>query len=262
MKKFKIATWNVNSLLVRLPHVLQWLATEQPDVLALQELKITSDRFPIDEIRNAGYEAVVNGQKTWNGVAILSRHMTVSDVVMDNPELTDHQKRVLAVTLDDVRILNLYVPNGESITSEKYQYKLNWLQHLKTFVQNELKIHSKILLLGDFNIAPENEDVHDPAAWEGKVLFSEPERSALSDLLTLGLRDCFRLHPQPEKSFSWWDYRLNAFKRNMGLRIDHIFASEALAKHCKRCYIDKVPRSWERPSDHAPVVAEFEYDKE
>ncbi len=258
MKSLKIATWNVNSLRVRLPHVLEWLASVQPDVLALQELKLPTENFPLEEIRQAGYDAVVNGQKTYNGVAILTRALPAENVVMEIPGLHDPQRRVLAATVGDVRILNLYVPNGESVGSEKYHYKLNWLQHLKTFLRDELAQHKKMVVLGDFNIAPEDIDVHDPAAWEGKVLFSEPERAELQAILQLGFQDCFRLCNPTEKSFSWWDYRLNAFKRNMGLRIDHILASTALAQHCQTCLIDKTPRALERPSDHAPVIATFQ----
>jgi len=257
MTVFKIATWNVNSLRVRLPQVLTWLAAEQPDILALQELKIPTEKFPFDELRAAGYEAVVNGQKTYNGVAILYRHRVPENVVIEFPELQDPQRRVLAATFNHVRVLNLYVPNGESVDSAKYQYKLNWLNHLRYFLTNEINQYPKIIILGDFNIAPQDEDVHDPTAWEGKVLFSAPERAEFQKILQLGFQDCFRLHAQPEKSFSWWDYRLNAFKRNLGLRIDHILASTELAKYCKQCAIDKAPRGWERPTDHAPVIAEF-----
>jgi exodeoxyribonuclease-3 len=257
MVSFKIATWNVNSLRVRLPHVLQWLSDYQPDVLALQEIKLPDDDFPIEAIRQAGYYVYYSGQKTYNGVALLSRS-PCTDLVKDIPGLDDPQRRVLAGTIQGMRILNLYVPNGESIESEKYAYKLNWLHHLKLFVAEEIKKYPKLILLGDFNIAPTPLDVHDPILWEGKVLFSEKERAALQDIMNLGLIDSFRLHAQPEKSFSWWDYRLNAFKRNMGLRIDHIFINKALSSHCKHCYIDKLPRALERPSDHAPVVGEFD----
>lgn len=254
---FKIATWNVNSLRVRLPHVLQWLAEVQPDVLALQEIKLPDTDFPLAEINQAGYECVFSGQRTYNGMAILTRKKC-TDPITDFPTLEDPQRRVLGVKVDDVYVLNLYVPNGESTTSEKYSYKLNWLNHLTTFLQDQLKQYTKVIILGDFNIAPEDIDVHNPASWEGKVLCSEPERAALKNIFQLGFDDCFRLHEQPEKSFSWWDYRMNAFKRNMGLRIDHILATSALSQSCSQCYIDKTPRSWERPSDHAPVVAEFD----
>jgi exodeoxyribonuclease-3 len=253
---FKIATWNVNSLRVRLPHVLQWLAEVQPDVLALQETKVIDEDFPFAEINQAGYECVFSGQRTYNGMAILSKKKCL-DAVTSFPEYNDVQRRVLAVTIDDVRILNLYIPNGESVASEKYTYKLNWLDHLQRFVQNEIKNHAKVIILGDFNIAPHDRDVHDPKLWEGKVLVSEPERALFNQMLGHGFADCFRLHEQPEKSYSWWDYRLNAFKRNMGMRIDHILATDIFAKSCARCYIDKTPRAWDRPSDHTPVVAEF-----
>lgn len=256
---FKIATWNVNSLRVRLPHVLQWLASEKPDVLALQEIKLIDDDFPYEDIRAAGYEAEVSGQKTYNGVAILSRKPCL-DKITDMPGLNDPQRRVLGATYQGVRILNLYIPNGESVDSEKYIYKLNWLQQLDSLIQHELQQHSKLIVLGDFNIAPENDDVYDPKAWENSVLFSDKERAAFHRLLSHGLVDCFRLHPQPEKSFSWWDYRLNAFKRKMGLRIDHILASAELGAVCTQCTIDPAPRSLERPSDHAPVMAVFAID--
>lgn len=253
----KIATWNVNSLKVRLPHVLQWLAEHQPDILALQEIKLQDHDFPIDEIKQAGYQAYFSGQKTYNGVATLSR-IQGGDVLTGIPGFIDPQRRILAVTVGSLRILNLYVPNGESTTSEKYQYKLNWLQNMRDFLKQELQKYPKLVVLGDFNIAPDAQDVHDPAIWEGRVLCSAPERAALRDLLALGFADCFRLHPQPEKSFTWWDYRMNGFKRNLGLRIDHILASNELSSACQRCYIDKNPRTLERPSDHTVVVAEFE----
>lgn len=253
---FKIATWNVNSLKVRLPQVLQWLETVKPDVLALQETKLPDADFPLAAINQAGYQVVYSGQRTYNGVAVLSRE-TSSDILTDIPGLEDPQRRLLGVTLGDLRILNLYVPNGESVTSEKYLYKLTWLHKLQQLLIQELKAYPKLIVLGDFNIAPEEQDVYDPKAWAGQVLFSDKERIALAELCKLGLADCFRLHSQPEKSFSWWDYRMNAFKRNRGLRIDHILATSKLSAHCKRCYIDKSPRSAERPSDHAPVVAEF-----
>lgn len=253
---FKIATWNVNSLRVRLPHVQQWLQQVNPDVLALQEIKLTQDDFPYDAFASLGYSAIVSGQKTYNGVAILSRQ-PVENIITDIPNLEDHQRRVLGVTLGDIRIIDLYVPNGESVTSEKYQYKLNWLKKLDLWLKHELSIHPKVIILGDFNIAPAEIDVHDPAAWSGQVLFSQPERQAFQDMLTVGFHDCFREQAPEECAYSWWDYRMNAFKRNMGLRIDHILASHALAAACTQCYIDKFPRTWERPSDHAPVVAEF-----
>lgn len=253
---FKIATWNVNSLRVRLPQVLEWLTTAKPDVLALQETKLLDTDFPAVDLQAVGYHSVFSGQKTYNGMAILSRE-SGQDIVTALPGMEDPQKRVLTMTVGQYRIINLYVPNGESVGSEKYAYKQAWLEKATIFIQSELKRHPKLIVLGDFNIAPEDQDVHDPAEWEGKVLFSAPERAAFQDLLQLGLRDCFRLKPQPDKSFSWWDYRMNAFKRNRGLRIDHILASSLLAPYCTQCLIDKVPRGWERPSDHTPVLAEF-----
>lgn len=256
MRLFKIATWNVNSLRVRLPHVLAWLKENNPDVLALQETKLQDDDFPLAAFHDAGYEAVYSGQRTYNGVAILSRKQ-VKDVIRDLPDHQDVQRRVLAVLAEDIRILDLYVPNGESTTSEKYQYKLDWLEKLDLFLKRELKTHPRVIVLGDFNIAPEEMDVHDPKLWDGQVLFSMPERKAFQDMLNLGFNDCFRQLNPTEKSYSWWDYRLNAFKRNMGLRIDHILASSQLAPHCVKCYIDKSQRALERPSDHAPVIAEF-----
>jgi len=256
MLPFKIATWNVNSLRVRLPHVLAWLATAKPDVLALQELKQPDEDFPHDAFREIGYFAAVSGQKTYNGVATLSR-LEPQDKLTDFPGFDDLQRRVLAVTLNQIRVLNLYVPNGESVTSAKYEYKLAWLKQLDIFLKSELKKYPQMIVLGDFNIAPANIDVHDPAWWDGKVLCSDPERQAFQDILQIGFRDCFRELSPTDAGFSWWDYRLNAFKRNMGLRIDHILASSSLFSQCQKCYIDKDPRALERPSDHTPVVAEF-----
>lgn len=256
MTTFKVATWNINSLRVRLAQVLTWLNDVKPDVLALQEIKLTDNDFPLDAIQEAGYQAISSGQKTYNGVAVLSRQ-PIKDMITDIPDYDDPQRRVLGVSVGDIRVLNLYVPNGESIVSEKYQYKLHWLERLNAFLEQKLITYPKLIVLGDFNIAPNEIDVHDPNLWDGQVLFSQPERKAFHEMLKIGFSDCFRqLNPQ-EKSYSWWDYRMNAFKRNMGLRIDHILASKALASDCMKCYIDKAPRTWERPSDHAPVVAEF-----
>jgi exodeoxyribonuclease-3 len=252
----KIATWNVNSLRVRLPQVLQWLQSEQPDLLALQETKLTDDQFPETDILAAGYRAVFSGQKTYNGVAVLSRG-PLTDIVTDIPGLDDPQRRVLAASYGDVRLIDLYVPNGESVGSDKYQYKLHWLDTLSAWLMSELREYAKLVVVGDFNIAPADADVHDPQVWKDSVLFSEPERAAFQRLLDLGLCDSFRRFEQPEKSFSWWDYRMNAFRRNIGLRIDHILAAKTLCEACTTCRIDKAPRGWERPSDHAPVVAEF-----
>lgn len=253
----KIATWNINSLRIRLPHVLGWLKTHQPDILALQELKLPTEEFPLAEIQQAGYQAMVSGQRTYNGVAILSRR-DGQEIITDIPGLEDTQRRIISLTLEDMQIINLYVPNGESVVSDKYLYKLDWLKKMTHYLQQQLLANKRLIVLGDFNIAPENQDVHNPLMWEGQVLFSQPERDAFQSLLKMGLRDCFRLFTQPEKSFTWWDYRMGAYRRNMGLRIDHILASESLAKLCKQCYIDKTPRGGERPSDHVPVVAEFD----
>ncbi len=256
MSTFKLATWNVNSLRVRLPHVLEWLKTHQPDVLALQEIKLIDDDFPYAEIENAGYHALVSGQKTYNGVALLSRE-PMRDVVKDIPIFVDPQRRIIAATYQDKRILNLYVPNGQSITSEKYTYKLSWLTEVTAFLKAELSTNPFYAVVGDFNIAPEAIDVHAPEQWVDQVLCSDPERNAFSQMLALGLQDCYRIKNPSSQEFSWWDYRMNAFKRNIGLRIDHILASEALLKGCEHCIIDKAPRQLERPSDHAPVLASF-----
>jgi exodeoxyribonuclease III len=252
----KLATWNVNSLKVRLPHVLSWLYQHQPDVLCLQETKLEDAQFPVDAIRDAGYTAAFSGQKAYNGVAILSRGEG-SECVLALPNFVDEQKRVLALTIGGMRVVCVYVPNGQSIESDKYQYKLAWLNALTEWLRGELQRHPKLALLGDLNIAPEDRDVHDPKAWEGQVLVSGKERLAFRTLLDLGLKDSYRLFEQPAGSFSWWDYRMMALRRNMGLRIDHILLSEALATACTACNIDKAPRKLERPSDHAPVMVEI-----
>jgi exodeoxyribonuclease-3 len=252
----KIATWNVNSLRVRIGHVVEWLERERADVLALQETKTKDEDFPVDIFSELGYNVEFSGQPTYNGVALISRH-SISEVSTDLDSFEDPQRRVLAATIDGIRIHNLYVPNGQSIESEKYQYKMRWLEALKRQVQLELADYPNSILLGDFNIAPEDRDVHDPAAWAGKVLCSDREREALSALTDLGFQDVFRNFEQEEKSFSWWDYRAAAFRRNMGLRIDLILASGALKESCTGCRIDIEPRRLERPSDHTPVIAEF-----
>lgn len=251
----KLATWNVNSLKVRLPQVLDWLAANQPDVLCLQETKLEDVNFPKAELNAAGYAVEFSGQKTYNGVAVLSRQ-PVADVMTAIPNFADVQKRVLAATVNGVRVICVYIPNGQSLDSDKYQYKLAWLGALKAWLKDEIARHPKLALLGDYNIAPDDRDVHDPQAWEGQVLCSPMEREAFGDLVGLGLQDAFRLFEQPEKSFSWWDYRMNAFRRNMGLRIDHVLLSSELAKNCTACAIDKNVRKLERPSDHVPVLAE------
>lgn len=252
----KLATWNVNSLKVRLPQVIDWLQTNQPDMLCLQETKLSDENFPAAEIAAIGYESVFIGQKTYNGVAILSKQKG-SEIITAIPGFEDEQKRVVAATYGDARVISVYVPNGDTVESEKYQYKLRWLPALTGWLQQELKDHQKLAILGDFNIAPEDRDVYDPQLWQGKVLCSQPERAAFGDLLQLGLTDSFRLFEQAEKSYTWWDYRMMAFRLNRGLRIDHILLSNALASVCTSCTVDKAIRKLERPSDHAPVVAEL-----
>jgi exodeoxyribonuclease-3 len=253
----RIATWNVNSVRVRLPQVLDWLAQHAPDVLCIQETKVVDADFPAAEFQAAGYHAVYAGQKAYNGVATLSRE-PASAVVTELPGFNSEQKRLLAATVAGLRLINVYVPNGESVDSEKYTYKLAWLRALRQFIARELAEHPDLVMLGDFNIAPEPRDVHDPKAWDGHVLFSEPERAALRELVGTGLADVFRAFPQPAASFTWWDYRQGGFRRNHGLRIDHILASAPVAARCRACMIDTAPRALERPSDHAPVIAEFD----
>ena len=256
----KIASWNVNSLNVRLPHVLAWTDVAQPDILALQETKLPDDRFPVDHLLEAGYQAVYSGQPTYNGVAILSRE-AAREVVTDVPGLEDPQRRILAGTiptdLGDTRIINLYVVNGSEVGSEKFEYKMHWLEKVTAWLESEAGRHERLVVLGDFNIAPDDRDVHDPEAWRGKILCSPEERSALKRVLDLGLKDTFRQFEQEEKVFSWWDYRMNAFRRKMGLRIDLVLASESMANSCVASYVDIEPRRQERPSDHAPAIAEF-----
>jgi exodeoxyribonuclease-3 len=252
----KIATWNVNSLKVRLPHVLEWLTNASPDVLVLQEIKQVTDAFAADAFSEIGYQSVASGQKTYNGVAVISRESS-TDIVTDFPGFEDPQRRILAATIDGVRVINLYVPNGNSVGSEKYEYKLDWLRALKGFLESEMRTYENLVVLGDFNIAPDDRDVHDPEKWGEDILCSPPERRALQELIDLGLSDVFRQFEQAEKTFSWWDYRAAGFRRNAGLRIDLILASKALADVCEASYIDREPRTWERPSDHTPVIAEF-----
>ncbi len=250
----KIATWNVNSLKVRLPQVLQWLESSPVDVLCLQETKLTDDKFPVAEIEAAGYQVAFSGQKTYNGVAILSRH-PMSDIVKNNPLFEDEQQRIISATIAGMRIVCAYIPNGQEVGSDKYQYKLRWLDALHQWLSAEIASHPSLALLGDYNIAPADADVHDAAAWQGQVLCSDAERAAFERLCALPMKDAFRLFPQAEKMYSWWDYRQMAFRRNRGLRIDHILLSPPLAERCVACEIDKVPRKWEQPSDHTPVVA-------
>jgi len=258
----KLATWNVNSLNVRLPQVLEWLRANPVDALCLQELKLADDKFPLPAFQELGYHAAWAGQKTYNGVAILSREPG-RDMVRNMPSFEDPHQRLIAVTLPspagDVRVVCVYCPNGQAVGSEKYEYKLRWFTALRDWLSAQLDLHPRLAVLGDYNVAPTDADVHNPEKWTGQVLVSEPEREALDALIELGLADSFRLFEQEPKSFSWWDYRLNAFKRNAGLRIDHILLSNSLANACKACVIDKGPRGNPQPSDHAPVVATLEW---
>ena len=253
----KIATWNVNSLKVRLPQVLDYFANTDIDVLCLQETKMTDEAFPQEAFANAGLHVSFVGQKTYNGVAIVSRQEQ-SDIQKNLPNFPDEQKRVICATINDVRIVDVYVVNGQSLDSDKFVYKLNWLKALTEFLADELKKYPKLALLGDFNIAPTDADVHNPDKWLGCNLVSPPERAAFQNLLDLGLVDAFRQFEQPEKSYSWWDYRQMAFRRNAGLRIDHILLSQPLAQSCVECVIDKEPRRHEQPSDHTPVWAKLD----
>lgn len=257
----KLASWNVNSLKVRLPQLLDWLDRHRPDVVCLQETKLENGKFPAMEIEAAGFRCVWSGQKTYNGVAILSRD-TPFDISVDIPAFPDDQKRVIAASVrygsDAVRVICAYVPNGQAVGSEKYEYKLRWLAAFRAWLDQELRRNPRLAVLGDYNIAPADEDVCDPDTWRDKVLCSAPEREAFRGLLAVGLKDAFRLFTQEKESFTWWDYRINAFKRNFGLRIDHVLLAKELAAACRACAIDVAPRYAERPSDHAPVVAELD----
>jgi exodeoxyribonuclease-3 len=272
----RIAAWNVNSLKVRLPHVLRWLqdqeAKKQPiDALCLQELKLTDDKYPHQELEAAGYLSLAAGQKTYNGVAIIVRKGALAPIASDAatsflkpvrniPNHQDEQQRILAATIPfagtkPIRLVSAYFPNGQSPDSDKFAYKLDWLSKLQTWLTEELQQNQRLALLGDFNIAPEDQDVHDPKAWEGQNLVSPPERNAFQELINLGFSDSFRLFEQAPKTFSWWDYRMMGFRRNAGMRIDHILLSENLKEKCSASVVDKEPRTWEQPSDHAPVIA-------
>ena len=261
----KIASWNVNSLKVRLPHLTQWLADARPDIVALQETKLEDARFPVDELAAAGYHAVYSGQKTYNGVAILARQAP-RDVVTDITGLDDPQRRILAATFGEpatdpaqcLRVVNLYVVNGKAVGDEKYAYKLDWLAKVRAFLADELQRYPRLVVLGDFNICPDDRDVYDPVAWGEDILCSPPERAALGAITALGMHDSFRLFEPAAGHFSWWDYRQAGFRRNMGLRIDLILVSEALKSAARAATIDREPRRWERPSDHAPVTLELE----
>ncbi|MCH9757452.1 MAG: exodeoxyribonuclease III [Gammaproteobacteria bacterium] len=248
----KIASWNVNSINVRLDAVLAWFEASGTDILALQETKVPDERFPKEAFLERGYHVSFSGQKTYNGVAIISRS-EIQEVVTDIEGLDDPQRRILAATVSGVRVIDLYVPNGSAVGTDKYAYKLDWLAHVSAFIKEELTRYPKLVVLGDFNIAPEDSDVHDPARWAGSVLVSAPERAAYQALLDEGLVDSFRLFEQAEQAFSWWDYRAAGFRRNHGLRIDLVLLSDALKEICVESQIDVEPRGHERPSDHAPV---------
>jgi exodeoxyribonuclease-3 len=275
----RIAAWNVNSLKVRLPHVLRWLQDQekkqQPiDALCLQELKLTDDKYPHQELEAAGYLSLAAGQKTYNGVAIIVRRAALAAIASDTattflkpirniPGNNDEQQRILAATIPfagtkPIRLVSAYFPNGQSPDSDKFVYKLDWLNKLHTWLTEELEQNERFALLGDYNIAPTDADVHDPKAWEGQNLVSPPERNAFQELINLGLHDSFRMFEQAPKTYSWWDYRMMGFRRNAGMRIDHILLSEALKEKCSASIVDKEPRTWEQPSDHAPVIAIIE----
>jgi exodeoxyribonuclease III len=253
----KIATWNVNSVTARLPLALKWLESARPDVLCLQETKCTDDRFPKESFAELGYDSEVFGQPTYNGVAIISR-VPPKDVRRGFPgDASDAHARLIAATVEGIRIVNVYVPNGQAVGTDKYRFKLDWMRRLRGFLDESYGANERVFLCGDFNVAPEDLDVHDPRLWRGKILFSEPEREALDNIKGWGFTDAFRLHHEEGGLFSWWDYRAASFRRNAGLRIDHVWVSGPLAKQSSEAWIAKETRGWERPSDHAPVVAEF-----
>jgi exodeoxyribonuclease-3 len=257
----KLATWNVNSLKVRLPQVLDWLAAHPVDLLCLQETKLTDDRFPEQELAAAGYRSIFSGQPIYNGVAIIWRADTgwePQDVVFGNPHFPDEQKRLISATLGGIRVVCAYVPNGQAVDSDKYEYKLRWLDALNVWLQAALIDSPRLVVAGDYNIAPDDQDVHDPQAWAGQVLCSEPERERFAALLALGFHDAWRLFEQAPKSFTWWDYRQLGFRLNKGLRIDHLLVSQALRPGARSCVIDRAPRKLEKPSDHAPVILELD----
>ena len=253
----KIATWNVNSIIARLPHVTRWLAAAQPDVLCIQETKCADDKFPLLELEATGYECIHFGQPSYNGVAILSRSSGTNVQRGFPDDDAASQRRVLAADIAGVRVINVYIPNGQAVGSEKYQFKLDWLRRLREFLDHSCDTSSQVLICGDFNVAPEDRDVHDPRLWQNRVLCSEPERAALQHIKDWGFTDTFRLHNEEAGHYSWWDYRAGGFRRNLGLRIDHVWTSAPLTRRSRTTWIDKGPRAWERPSDHAPVVAEF-----
>lgn len=256
MRSVKLATWNINSLAVRLPQVLDWLAAHPVDAIVLQEIKLTDDKFPQAEIAEAGYQAQWFGQKTYNGVALLSR-TPATDVVRNIFGFADEQARVIGGTVGGLRVIGAYFPNGQAPGTDKFEYKLSWMRALRDWLREELATHPQLVLMGDFNVAPEDRDVHDPLAWAGQIHCTDEEREHFRQLLALGLHDAFRLFEQPPRSWSWWDYRNLAFRKNQGLRIDHILVSDALKSRVTACTIDKAPRKNERPSDHAPVIVEI-----
>ena len=254
----KIATWNVNSIAARLPLVVKWLESVRPSVLCLQETKCTDDKFPASAFAEIGYKSEAFGQRIYNGVAILSRS-EIGRAQRGFPEDDENSHaRLLAATVEGVRIINVYVPNGQFVGSDKFKFKLDWMQRLRTLLDEQHKRSEPVLLCGDFNVAPDELDVHDPALWQGRILFSRTERTALEHIKKWGFTDAFRLHTEEGGHFSWWDYRQGSFRRNAGLRIDHIWVSQPLAERSVSTWIDKEPRTWERPSDHTPVIAEFE----
>ena len=257
-KTFSIATWNVNSLRVRLPLVLRWLALRQPDVLALQETKVEDTDFPTELLHKAGYYTLYSGQKTYNGVAFVVRE-PIASAINTLPNVNDEQRRFLVIDAGPLSIVNVYVPNGAQLDSDKYAYKLRWLQALQHYLQDSLLHNQNMIVLGDFNIAPEDIDVYDPSAWQDQILVSPQERHQFRQILNLGFKDSFRLFDQAVGQYSWWDYRSASFRRNHGLRIDHILSSDCLATRCISCQIDKEPRTWERPSDHTPVIATYQF---
>jgi exodeoxyribonuclease III len=256
----KIATWNVNSIIARLPLVTRWLEKEKPDVLCIQETKCSDDKFPLLELKSAGYDCVLHGQQSYNGVAIVSRGGCASISRGFPEDNAESHARLVTAEIGGIRIIDVYVPNGQVVGSDKYQFKLKWMNRLRELLDQNYDPHSPVLLCGDFNVAPEERDVHNPQLWQNRILFSEPEKAALQHIKDWGFTDTFRMHTEEGGHYSWWDYRAGGFRRNLGLRIDHIWVSAPLAQRNTKCWIDKETRSWERPSDHAPVVAEFEME--
>jgi exodeoxyribonuclease-3 len=255
----KLATWNVNSITARLPVVLKWMEMEQPDVLCLQETKCTDDKFPAGALSELGYSSETFGQRTYNGVAIVTR-LPLTDVRRGLPDDEEGaQTRLIAGSFEGVRVVNVYIPNGAFVGSDKFRFKLEWMKRLRAHFDADYQASERVLLCGDFNVAPEERDVHDPQLWQGRILFSRRERAALAEIKEWGFVDAFRLHTEESGHFSWWDYRAGSFRRNAGLRIDHIWVTEKLAATCTESWIDKEPRGWERPSDHTPVVTIFDF---